>query len=47
MVDHQPLVDWVDDRITERPGTVVLLFLVVTAVFTTGLGAIESESGQS
>ncbi|QSG01275.1 efflux RND transporter permease subunit [Natranaeroarchaeum sulfidigenes] len=31
--------------ITERPGTVVLAFLLVTAVFATGLGAIESEEG--
>ena len=45
-MDHQRYIDWVNDRITTNPGRVVLAFVVVTAVFTTGLGAVESETGQ-
>jgi predicted RND superfamily exporter protein len=45
-MNYQYLIDWVDNRITESPGKVILAFLLVTAVFFTGLGSIESESGQ-
>jgi len=45
-MNYQRLIDWVDDRITESPGKVILAFLLVTAVFFTGLGSVESESGQ-
>lgn len=38
-------VDRLGRLITERPLMVVLAFLAVTAVFATGLGAIESEEG--
>jgi predicted RND superfamily exporter protein len=41
----QRAIDWVDDRIATRPGTVVLAFLVATAVLVTGLGAVEQETG--
>ncbi|MFC6757222.1 RND family transporter [Halomicroarcula sp. GCM10025894] len=43
---HQRYIDWVNERITTSPGRIVLLFLVLTVAFTTGLGAIETESGQ-
>jgi predicted RND superfamily exporter protein len=43
---HQRYIDWVNERISTSPGRIVLLFLVVTVVFTTGLGAIETETGQ-
>ncbi|HKJ59901.1 MAG TPA: MMPL family transporter [Halobacteriales archaeon] len=46
VVDYQWLIDRVDDRIVNRPGTIVLLFLIATAVFATGLGSITTESGQ-
>ncbi|MDS0282334.1 efflux RND transporter permease subunit [Haloarcula onubensis] len=43
---YQRYLDWVNERIATRPGRIVLLFLVVTVVFTSGLGAIETETGQ-
>jgi predicted RND superfamily exporter protein len=45
-VDYQAAIDWVDDRIANSPGKIIVLFLVVTAAFGTGLGAIETETGQ-
>ena len=42
----QRAVDWVNERIAASPGTIILLFAVATLVFTTGLGAIETETGQ-
>jgi predicted RND superfamily exporter protein len=44
-VDYQRLIDAADDWITGRPGTVVLAFLVATAVFAAGLPAVSTESG--
>ncbi|SFR42270.1 efflux RND transporter permease subunit [Halogeometricum limi] len=43
--DYQRIVDWVDDHIVERPGKVILAFLVVTALFGVGLGNVSTESG--
>jgi len=43
---HQRYIDWVNERIATSPGRIVLLFLVVTVAFASGLGAIETESGQ-
>ncbi len=45
-MEYQWVIDWVDARITGQPRTVMLLFLVATLVFATGLGAVETESGQ-
>jgi len=45
-MEYQRYLDWVNRRISTSPGRVVLLFLVVTVMFTTGLGAIETETGQ-
>ncbi len=42
----QRAIDWVNERIATSPGTIILLFVVATLVFTTGLGAIETETGQ-
>src|SRR6056297_3260619 len=39
-------IDWLNERIAANPRTVIALFVVATLVFTTGLGAIETESGQ-
>jgi predicted RND superfamily exporter protein len=44
-VDYQQFIDAADDWITGRPGTVVLAFLLVTAVFAAGLPAVSTESG--
>ena len=44
-VDYQQFVDWADDNIVNRPGTVIAAFLVVTLVFTAGLGGVSTESG--
>lgn len=45
-MEYQWVIDWVDDRIVNHPKLLVLLFLAATLVFTTGLGGIETESGQ-
>ena len=44
-LDFQRFVDWADDNIVNRPGTVIAAFLVVTLVFTAGLGGVSTESG--
>ncbi|UWG46690.1 putative exporter of the RND superfamily [Halanaeroarchaeum sp. HSR-CO] len=38
-------IDWVDDRVTERPLLVVVAFLLVSAVAAGGLGGIETQAG--
>jgi predicted RND superfamily exporter protein len=44
-LDFQRFVDWADDNIVNRPGTVIAVFLVATLVFTAGLGGVSTESG--
>jgi predicted RND superfamily exporter protein len=44
-MDYQRYVDWVDDRIVNSPGRVMLAFLLVSLVFTAGLGGVSTESG--
>ncbi|GGJ02821.1 MFP transporter [Halobellus salinus] len=44
-VDYQQFVDWADDNIVNRPGTVIGVFIVVTLLFTAGLGGVSTESG--
>jgi len=44
-MDEQRLIDWADDRIVETPGRVVVAFLLVTAVFGAGLGAVSTTAG--
>jgi len=44
-LNYQPVIDWVDDRIVNSPGSIVLVFLVVTGVFVLGLGNVSSEAG--
>ena len=44
-IDYQRFVDWADDNIVNRPGTVIAAFLVVTLVFTAGLGGVSTEAG--
>ncbi len=42
---YQRVIDWIDDRIATRPGSVVLVFLLLTGVFVAGLGDIEQQTG--
>jgi hydrophobe/amphiphile efflux-3 (HAE3) family protein len=42
---YQRLIDWVDDRIVESPGKVILAFFLVTAGMAVGLGNVSTESG--
>jgi predicted RND superfamily exporter protein len=44
-IDHQPYVDWVDERIVNHPGKVVVVFLLVTGMFVFGLGNISTTAG--
>ena len=44
-IDSQRFVDWADRRIVDRSGRVVAAFLVVTLVFTAGLGGVSTEAG--
>jgi len=44
-IDHQRAIDWVDDRIVNSPGRIILLFLLVTGLFALGLGSVSMESG--
>ncbi len=44
-MDYQRAIDWVDDHIVYQPTRVMLAFLVVTGIFTVGLGNISTESG--
>ncbi|MFC7045424.1 RND family transporter [Halobacteriaceae archaeon GCM10025711] len=45
MVDHEQLIERVDEWITERPLQVIAVFFVVTLVFGAGLGNVSSEAG--
>ncbi|QLG27497.1 MMPL family transporter [Halorarum halophilum] len=45
--DHERLVERASDLITDRPGRVVLAFLLVTAVFAVGLSNVSTEAGTS
>ena len=44
-LDYQRFVDWADDRIVNHPKRVMLAFLLVTVVFTAGLGNVSTEAG--
>jgi predicted RND superfamily exporter protein len=44
-LDYQRVIDWLDDRIVERPGRIVAAFLVVTAVFAVGATQVSTEAG--
>jgi len=44
-LDYQRAIDWLDVRIVDRPGRVVVAFLAVTAVFAAGAVQVSTESG--
>ena len=46
-MDYQDVIDRIDDTIVNRPGRIILLFVVLTAGFTVGLGNISTEAGTS
>ncbi|RNJ27128.1 efflux RND transporter permease subunit [Halosegnis longus] len=41
------ILEWLDGYIVDRPKTVVLAFLLLTAGFATGLGSISTDAGTS
>ena len=43
--DYQRFVDWADDNIVNRPGTVIAVFVLTTLLFTAGLGSVSTEGG--
>lgn len=45
-MDYQWVITQIDAIIITRPKTVVIAFLLATALFATGLGSITTESGQ-
>ena len=45
-MEYQWLIDRVDDLIVNRYKTVIVAFLLVTALFAGGFGSITTESGQ-
>ncbi|REA02050.1 RND transporter [Haloferax sp. Atlit-6N] len=45
MVDYQTYIDTIDDWIVNRSRRVIISFLVLTLVFTAGLGGISTDSG--
>ncbi|MFH5797547.1 RND family transporter [Haladaptatus sp. CMAA 1911] len=47
MVDYQRVIDWLDVWIADRSKTVILVFLVLTVVFSVGLTRVSTESGTS
>ncbi|WP_135304182.1 efflux RND transporter permease subunit [Haloarcula amylovorans] len=46
-MDHQRYIDWADDRIVDDSRKVVLTFLVVTLLFSAGLGNVSTNAGTS
>ena len=44
-MDLQPYVEPIVDLITSRTKTIIVLFLVLSVIFTAGLGNISTESG--
>ena len=44
-MEYQKYIDWADDRIVNDSRRVVITFLVVTLVFTAGLGNISTNAG--
>ncbi|GAD52472.1 LOW QUALITY PROTEIN: transport protein [Halarchaeum acidiphilum MH1-52-1] len=46
-LDYQAVIDRIDYLVGERPGTVILVFLLVTAGLAAGLGGISTSSGTS
>ncbi|WP_220132386.1 RND family transporter [Natronomonas sp. LN261] len=46
MIEYQWLIDRIDDAIVDRSKTVIVVFLLLTALFAVGLGSITTESGQ-
>jgi predicted RND superfamily exporter protein len=46
-MDHQRVIDRIDETIVERPGRIILAFLLVTAVFAMGLGSVGTSAGTS
>ncbi|MDS0222024.1 MMPL family transporter [Haloarcula sp. S1AR25-5A] len=46
-MDYQRYIDWADDRIVNDSRKVVVAFLLVTVVFSAGLGSVSTSAGTS
>ena len=46
-MDHQRVINRIDETIVERPQRIVIGFLLVTMVFGFGLGSVSTEAGTS
>ncbi|GCF13089.1 hypothetical protein Harman_10240 [Haloarcula mannanilytica] len=46
-MDYQRYIDWADDRIVDDSRKVVVAFLLVTVVFSAGLGSVSTSAGTS
>jgi len=46
-MDHQRVIDRIDETIVERPQRIVVGFLLLTMVFGFGLGSVSTEAGTS
>ncbi|MBV0900595.1 efflux RND transporter permease subunit [Haloarcula salina] len=46
-MDYQRYIDWADDRIVNDSRRVVVTFLLVTVVFSAGLGSVSTNAGTS
>ncbi|MFB6224748.1 MAG: RND family transporter [Haloarcula sp.] len=46
-MDYQRYIDWADDRIVNDSRKVIVAFLLVTMLFSTGLGNVSTNSGTS
>jgi len=44
-MEYQRYIDWVDDRIVNDPRRIIIAFLVVTVLFTVGLGSVSTNAG--
>ncbi|WP_435096870.1 efflux RND transporter permease subunit [Halarchaeum sp. P4] len=47
MASYEDVIERIDYLVGERPGTVIVAFLLVTALLTAGFGNISTESGTS
>lgn len=47
MASYEDVIERIDHLVGERPGTVIIAFLLVTALLTAGLGNVSTESGTS
>ncbi|MFB6186944.1 MAG: hypothetical protein ABEI86_08775, partial [Halobacteriaceae archaeon] len=47
MIDYEPFIVGLASTIAESPGRIIIIFLVITVIFATGLGNISTQTGTS